>query len=55
MSEYQAGAADLADKIAHLKRLRLARDAAQQAAPPSAVPVKKARSKKKRPTVSLSG
>ena len=45
-SEYEAAADALSAKIARLKELRLARDAAALAAPP-AVPVKKARGKKK--------
>jgi hypothetical protein len=52
MSESEAIAAAVAAKSARLKELRLARDAAEQAAP--AIPVKKARGKKKRPTASLS-
>jgi len=52
MSEYQAGAAAVADKTARLKGLRLARDAAAVAAPP-AVKVKKVRSRKKPPAMSL--
>jgi hypothetical protein len=58
MSESETIAAAVAVKSARLKELRLARDAAEQAAP--AVAVKKAgkktdkNSKKKRPTVSLS-
>jgi hypothetical protein len=57
-SEYEAAADALSAKIARLKELRLARDAAALAAPP-AVPVKKARGKKKptkqikRPALSL--
>lgn len=52
-SEDEAGA--LADKIARLKELRLARDAAARAAPQPA-PAKKGRAKKKqkkRPAVAL--
>jgi len=45
-SEYEAAADALAAKITRLKELRLARDAAALAAPPT-VPVKKARGKKK--------
>jgi hypothetical protein len=45
-SDYEAAADALSAKIARLKELRLARDAAALAAPP-AVPVKKARGKKK--------
>ena len=58
MTESEAVAAAVAAKSARLKELRLARDAAEQAAP--AVAVKKAgkktdkNGKKKRPTVSLS-
>jgi hypothetical protein len=53
MSESVAGAAAVADKTARLKELRLARDAAELAAPPP-VKVKKSRSKKKQPAPSLS-
>ena len=59
MSESETIAAAVAVKSARLKELRLARDAAEQAAP--AIAVKKAgkknskkSDKKKRPTVSLS-
>ena len=57
MTESEAVAAAVAAKSARLKELRLARDAAEQAAP--AIPVKKAgkktaERKKKRPAVSLS-
>jgi hypothetical protein len=55
-SEYEAAADALAAKIARLKELRLARDAAELTAPPAA-PVKKIRKKKtqkKRPATSLS-
>jgi len=59
MTEAEAIAAAVAAKSARLKELRLARDAAEQAAP--AIPVKKAgkknskkNSKEKRPAVSLS-
>lgn len=59
MTESEAVAAAVAAKSARLKELRLARDAAEQAAP--AIPVKKAgkkngkqNGKKKRPAVSLS-
>ena len=55
MSESEAIAAAVAAKSARLKELRLARDAAAQAAP--VIAVKKAgkkSSKKKRPAVSLS-
>jgi hypothetical protein len=57
-SEYEAAADALAAKIARLKELRLARDAAALAAPPAAK-VKKVRKKKmpikqkKRPAESL--
>ncbi len=44
-SEYEAAAAALAAKIARLKELRLARDAAEQAAPPI-ITLKKAGKKK---------
>jgi hypothetical protein len=56
--EYQAGADALAEKLARLKELRLARDAAALAAPPP-VKVKKVRKttkqkkQKKRPAVAL--
>jgi hypothetical protein len=53
MSEFVAGAAAVADKTARLKELRQARDAAEQAAPPT-VKTKRARGKKKRPAASLS-
>jgi hypothetical protein len=46
MSDYEAGADIVTAKIAHLKGMRLARDAAARAAP-AAVPVKKAAKKKK--------
>ena len=55
MTESEAVAAAVAAKSARLKKLRLARDVAEQAAP--AIPVKKAgknNSKKKRSDVSLS-
>jgi hypothetical protein len=53
MTESEAVAAAVAAKSARLKELRLARDAAEQAAP--AIRVKKVRGKKKRaPAVSLS-
>jgi hypothetical protein len=59
MTESEAIAAAVAAKSVRLKELRLARDAAEQAAP--AMPVKKAgkkhskkNDKKKRPAVSLS-
>jgi hypothetical protein len=57
--EYEAAADALEAKIARLKKLRLARDAAALAAPPKAVAVKKAagrkklKEQKKRPAVSL--
>jgi hypothetical protein len=54
-SEDEAAADAVADKIARLKELRLARDAAARAAPPPAR-VKKGRDKKKqkkRPAVAL--
>jgi hypothetical protein len=50
-TEYEVRADALSTKIARLKALRLARDAAIRAAPPPA-PVKKAGKKKKRPAVS---
>jgi hypothetical protein len=53
--EYEAAADALADKIARLKELRLARDAAEQAAPPKPVAGKKPgkkNSKTKRPALS---
>jgi hypothetical protein len=57
-SEYETAAADLAAKIARLKELRLARDAAELAAPAKAGKAKKAGKKKKAaaasPTESLS-
>jgi hypothetical protein len=55
MTESEAIAAAVAAKSLRLKELRLARDAAEQAAP--AIPVKKAgkkNGKEKRPAVSLS-
>jgi len=54
MSDYEIAAAELAAKLARLKQLRLARDAAALAAPPKPAPAKKARRKKKRPALSLS-
>ena len=56
LSESQAGAAAVMAKTARLKELRLARDAAELAAPPKPVPAKKKKiaKKKKRPDVSLS-
>jgi hypothetical protein len=57
LSETQAGAAAVAAKTARLKELRLARDAAELAAPPKPVPAKKKKNKiakkEKRPDVSL--
>jgi hypothetical protein len=54
-SEYEVAAADLAAKIARLKELRLARDAAELAKPPKPLRGKKtAKKKKKGPAVSLS-
>ncbi len=50
-SEYEVRADALSTKIARLKALRLARDAAVLAAPPPA-PVKKSGKKKKRPAPS---
>ena len=50
-TEYEVRADALSTKIARLKALRLARDAAILAAPPPA-PVKKAGKKKKRPVPS---
>jgi hypothetical protein len=56
LSESQADAAAVAAKTARLKELRLARDAAERAAPPKPVPAKekKIAKKEKRPNVSLS-
>jgi hypothetical protein len=58
LSESQAVAAAVAAKTARLKELRLARDAAELAAPPKSVPAKtkkkKIAKKEKRPDVSLS-
>jgi hypothetical protein len=58
LSESQAVAAAVAAKTARLKELRLARDAAELAAPPKPVPAKtkkkKIAKKEKRPDVSLS-
>jgi hypothetical protein len=51
-SDYEAAADALAAKIARLKELRLARDAAELAAPPQAVAAKKTGTKKKRQAVS---
>ncbi len=47
MSDYEAGVDLVTSKIAHLKALRLARDAAEAAALPPAVAVKKAGRKQK--------
>jgi hypothetical protein len=54
LSEYEAGADVVTAKIAHLKGLRLARDAAAQTAPAKAVPAKKA-GKKKKPSAGSGG
>jgi hypothetical protein len=51
-TEYEVRADALSTKIARLKALRLARDAAIRAAPPPAPVKKKAGKKKKRPAVS---
>jgi len=51
-SEYEVRADALTAKIARLKALRLARDAAILAAPPAAPVKKKAGKKKKRPAAS---
>ena len=48
-TEYEVRADALSSKIARLKALRLARDAALAAAPPAPAPVKKAGKKQKRP------
>ncbi|HUE10160.1 MAG TPA: hypothetical protein VMQ54_04450 [Steroidobacteraceae bacterium] len=53
VSEHEAAAAAVTANTARLKGLRLARDAAEHAAP-AAVAVKKVGRKKKRPAVSLS-
>jgi len=53
-SDHETAAADLAAKLARLKELRLARDAAELAAPPKPARAKKAAKKKKSPTASLS-
>jgi hypothetical protein len=50
-TEYEVRADALSSKIARLKALRLARDAAILAAPPAPAPVKKAGKKKKRPAI----
>jgi hypothetical protein len=47
ISDSEAGAAAVAINTARLKGLRLARDAAEQAAPQEVVPTKKSGSKKK--------
>ena len=55
-SDYEADADLVAAKIARLKGLRLARDAAAQAAPPKPAAAKKAgktKKQKKRPALSL--
>jgi hypothetical protein len=52
ISDSEAGAAAVATNTARLKGLRLARDAAEQAAPRAAVPAKKTGSKRK-PLVTL--
>ena len=49
LPEYEAAAGALEDKIARLKKLRLARDAAALAAPPKAVAAKKKPGRKKKP------
>jgi hypothetical protein len=54
VSEHEAAAAAVTANTARLKGLRLARDAAEHAAPPAAVAVKKVVRKKKRQAVSLS-
>ena len=59
VSEYEAAADALETKIARLKELRLARDAAELAAPPKPVAAKKKPGRKKKrapvsPAVSLS-
>jgi hypothetical protein len=61
MTESETVAAAVAAKSARLKELRLARDAAEQTAPPKVMPAKKAgkktdrkNGKKKRPAASLS-
>ena len=53
-SESDVAAAAVTANTARLKGLRLARDAAEHAAPPPAVPVKKVGRKKKSSAVSLS-
>ncbi len=59
LPEFEASADAIEDKIARLKKLRLARDAAALAAPPQAVAAKKKPGRKKKrapvsPAVSLS-
>jgi hypothetical protein len=54
MTESEAIVAAVAAKSVRLKELRLARDAAEQAAPAIAVKKGKKNSKEKRPAVSLS-
>ena len=55
MSEYEADAAAVRAKTARLKALRLARDAAEKAAPPvAAVPAKKSAKKAKAAPAMLS-
>jgi hypothetical protein len=49
LPEYEAAADALEDKIARLKKLRLARDAAALGAPPKAVAAKKKPGRKKKP------
>ncbi|MFZ0423229.1 MAG: hypothetical protein WAL80_10170 [Xanthobacteraceae bacterium] len=49
LPEYEAAADALEDKIARLKKLRLARDAAALAAPSTAVAAKKKPGRKKKP------
>ena len=54
MSEYEAGIAAVAVKMARLRELRLARDAELAAAPAPVAPVKKSVRKKKATPASLS-
>jgi hypothetical protein len=49
LPEFEAAADALEDKIARLKKLRLARDAAASAAPPKPVAAKKKPGRKKKP------
>jgi hypothetical protein len=49
LREYEAEADAIEDKIARLKKLRLARDAAALDAPPKAVAAKKKPGRKKKP------